>query len=314
MKGHVYIVAPAHAYTGGPTALFQLCHYLSEYFNVDAKIAFTDIRSGEDPVHPNYRKFKCGWLPLQKVEDSPRNLMIFPETLISLSHRFRSSKKAIYWLAVDDFFLSLRSSSKLSRLLLYLLLGIKYRCIPSRLMRNDAAQYISYKEIIKAMKNLELRNFLNEIDLHIAQSEYAKNFLINLGVNKEKIVKLREPLEEEFLNVDVDFAAKQDIVTFNARKAFSIVNNVILKIKERDKAVKIIPLLNVGKEKMIKILSKSKVFIDIGFHPGRDRPAREAAVLGNVVIVNRRGGTIIFKTVQYHTHMHCAVGILCVET
>lgn len=46
---------------------------------------------------------------------------------------------------------------------------------------------------------------------------------------------------------------------------------------------------------MIKILSMSKVFIDIGFHPGRDRPAREAVILGNIVIVNRSGGYRYFQ-------------------
>lgn len=116
MEKIIYIVLPAHVYTGGPTALFQLCYYLNKRFGVDAKIAFINMRRGEDPVHPNYKKFKCKWLPLQEIEDCSRNLIIFPETLANLVGKFRFSRKAIYWLAIDNFFLSQYSGSKISRL------------------------------------------------------------------------------------------------------------------------------------------------------------------------------------------------------
>ena len=50
----IFIAAPAGAYTGGPTALFQLCRELKK-FDIDASIAFYG-RTTEDPVHPNYKK------------------------------------------------------------------------------------------------------------------------------------------------------------------------------------------------------------------------------------------------------------------
>ena len=40
---------------------------------------------------------------------------------------------------------------------------------------------------------------------------------------------------------------------------------------------------------MIKILKKSKIYIDFGNHPGKDRIPREAAILGNCVLVNKNG-------------------------
>jgi len=46
---------------------------------------------------------------------------------------------------------------------------------------------------------------------------------------------------------------------------------------------------------MIEILSKTKIFLDIGFHPGRDRPAREAIVLDNITVVNNHGGYYYFE-------------------
>lgn len=195
---NIYVVAPAHTYTGGPTALFQLCHYLREYFGVNIKMAFINIK-GKNPIHPDYRKFRCKWLPLQRVEDNPRNLIIFPETLTKLMHKFRLSKKAIYWLAVDNFFLTRSHRSKLIRLLLRLL---PMRGVPV----TDIYQYIAHWEIIRSVKDMKLRKFLNSVDLHIVQSRYARNFLISLDVDEEKVIELREPLEEEFLNTNKEIS------------------------------------------------------------------------------------------------------------
>lgn len=296
----IYMVVPAHVYTGGPTALFQLCHYLNKHFGIDARIAFINIREEGNPIHPCYKKFECQWLPLKKVKDDPGNIIIFPETLTNLVDKFRFSKKVIYWLAVDNFFLSRYPTSKISKFLFLVRTFpniLRFLYIPDKriLLWNDYKQYIAYDEIVKVMENGALQEFLSKIDLHIAQSIYARNFLIKLGVDKERIPILREPLEEEFLNAKINYDKKEDIVAFNARKAFSIVDRILSKLKKRNKTLKIIPLMNVGKEGMIKTLGKSKVFVDIGLHPGRDRPPREAAVLGNIVIVNRRGGCYFFE-------------------
>ncbi|MEM1661221.1 MAG: hypothetical protein QXM43_02130 [Desulfurococcaceae archaeon] len=298
----VYIVVPSNVYTGGPTALFSLCHSLVKYFNVDAIIAFTGIKKGLDPVHPNYKKYKCKWIPISKVKDNPKDLLIVPETQTNLLERFKALRKAIYWLSIDNFFLSIHHSSKVSRIASrisfyrdYLIYSLRYCSIPNKMILNDVRYYIACKEISNAINNAnKILSFLDNVDLHIAQSLYAKNFLTNLGINKNKVLLVREPIEEEFLNAHIDFQKKDDIITFNARKAFSIIYRLFSKVKQLDSNVKVIPLMNVGKERMVRILSKSKVFIDIGHHPGRDRPFREAGVLGNIVIVNRSGGYYYF--------------------
>ena len=40
---------------------------------------------------------------------------------------------------------------------------------------------------------------------------------------------------------------------------------------------------------VIEILSRSKIYIDFGFHPGVDHLPREAAILKNCIITNREG-------------------------
>lgn len=291
----IYIVAPANVYTGGPTALFQLCHTLNKYFDVNAVMVFTSLTEGLDPVHPNYRKYNCRWLPISKVEDSPRNLLILPETQPSLLRRFKTLRKVIYWLSVDNFFHSLR---KLRALFFRdaLLYSLRYGWPHYEGLQNDVMHYIASKEALNAVNNpSKILRLIEKVELHIAQSLYSRNFLVKLGVDKDKVLIVREPLEEEFLNANISFENRRDIVAFNARKAFSIVYKALSKMMQQNSNIKIIPLANVGKEGMLRILSNSKVFVDIGLHPGRDRPFREAGLLGNVVIVNRSGGCYYFE-------------------
>lgn len=295
----MYIVTPAGVYTGGPTALFQLCHSLNEYFNVNAIISFTGVKEDVNPVHPNYMGYKCKWIPISKVDDDSRNLLVLPETQTYLLKKFKNLRKAIYWLSVDNFILNHYFSSRVPKILFYkdfFLYVLRYGFTAYRKwMVNDVRHYIACREILNAIdKRDEFLKFLNEVDLHIAQSLYAKNFIIRLGIDESKVCMLREPIEEEFLNTTISFNEKEDVITFNARKSFSIVYRALSKVKLWKKHVTIFALRNIGRENMIKILKKSKVFVDVGHHPGRDRPFREAGALCNVVIINRDGGYYYF--------------------
>lgn len=293
----IYLVAPAGHYTGGPTAIFQLSYYLKKYFDIPVSVAFINVRDGESPVHPNYKKYEVPWTLFSRIRDEEENLVIVPETLTWLLNRFKKVRKAIYWLAVDNFFLSRYFNRRMKTLYFYkdvLAYWLRYRHL-SRHIGNDVRHYISCAEAYNALKDPGLRDFLSNIDLHIAQSIYAKNFLLKLGLTEKRVFLLREPLEEEFIYTDVNIRNKRDVVAFNARKAFSITYEAVSIIKKIVRNVKIIPLLNVGKDGMLRLLSLSKVFIDIGLHPGRDRPPREAGALSNVVIVNKSGGCYHFE-------------------
>ena len=49
------------------------------------------------------------------------------------------------------------------------------------------------------------------------------------------------------------------------------------------------PIENMTPDQVQALLAKSKVYIDFGYHPGKDRIPREAAISGCVVITGRRG-------------------------
>ena len=44
-----------------------------------------------------------------------------------------------------------------------------------------------------------------------------------------------------------------------------------------------------SREDLLNTLIKSKIYIDFGTHPGRDRIPREAVLLGNCILTNRKG-------------------------
>jgi hypothetical protein len=52
-----------------------------------------------------------------------------------------------------------------------------------------------------------------------------------------------------------------------------------------------------SKYQIIELLKSSKVYIDFGNHPGRDRIPREAAILGNCVITNLKGSAGFYNDI-----------------
>jgi len=313
----VYIATPAKAYTGGPTALFQLCNALRRSFNVDSYIAFYNMKSGEDPVHKNYRKFQCPWIPIDKVNDNRDNTLIVPETATYLLPKFRKVKKVIYWLAVDNYILANCLNKKN--------LGFQFIWFYLKNYPSDIFTTIfRYRHYFRFYLNSFYASYVDDIikrgtvyipkaDLHIAQSNYAMNFLEKYAnINYDNIVLVREPIEEEFLTIGkkIDLKRKRNIVVWNSRKAYPIAPKLVELLKKKFVVVR---LDNVGRNNMINILSVSKIFIDIGFHPGRDRPLREAIALGNLVLINDHGGYHFREDSLVPTKfkLQCSLDYLC---
>jgi len=290
----VYIVAPAKVYTGGPTALFQLCHVLRRVFRIDSYMAFYNMELHEDPVHDNYKYFQCPWVSIDDVYDSIDNVIIVPETATFILQKFNNIKKIIYWLAVDNYVLTNCVSKNLKIKFIWFVLknypydlfSLNFKIIKKSYLRFYWNSFCpSY--VIELIKRGEVK--IPRVDLHIAQSNYARIFLEGCHIDKNSIVLINEPIEEEFLNMarKVDLDGKCDVITWNSRKAYPVAFRLAKLLRRR---FKVIDLYNVGKRNMIKVLSISKIFIDIGFHPGRDRPVREAVALGNLALVNDHGG------------------------
>jgi hypothetical protein len=301
----IFVFVPAQYYTGGVTALYQLCKNLNNY--IDTNIAFIDTLSDEkieNYIHQNYLHFRCDHVSQSKVHDSKDHIVVIPESRPDLIAKYKFSKKIIYWLSVDNFLVSISpiSRSIAVKLLYNLISSSRFDLIWffglsifKRFLKNDHT-YI--RLLSNALKGEYYSSFARDktvqippADIHILQSYYVYNFLTNFA-KTSKMFFLHEPLEDDYLNFSFSKDRKEDIVTWNTRKAYPITLKVIKALKKNK--VHVVDLENVGKGNMINILGKSKIFIDIGIHPGRDRPPREAVVLGNIAVVNNHGGCFYY--------------------
>jgi len=286
----VYIIAPAGAYTGGPTALFQLCYALRKN-GVNAIMAFYG-EINDNPVHPNYERYECPWITVNNIKNGKDVTVITPETAINQVNSFTKIKKIVYWLAVDNYVSTIYKPSKLG----FILHIIKnYMFDPyvayAYVTRNIHIYHNAYKaNYIKLLIDKKKISVPHNIDFHLAQSRYAKDFLSSYGIKDDKVIMIHEPLEKEFLSkaTKIKYDEKIDAVAWNARKAYPIAFRLVKMLRKR--GLTVFDLKNLGKDRMIKVLSRTKIFIDIGIHPGRDRPLREAVVLDNIAIINNHGG------------------------
>jgi hypothetical protein len=52
-----------------------------------------------------------------------------------------------------------------------------------------------------------------------------------------------------------------------------------------------------SREQVIDTLKKSKIYIDFGYHPGKDRFPREAALMNNIVITGFTGSAMFYNDI-----------------
>jgi len=78
------------------------------------------------------------------------------------------------------------------------------------------------------------------------------------------------------------------------KKSFSFTRKIIKHASE----IKFVPITNMTRQEVIETLQKTKVYIDFGNYPGKDRLPREAAILGCCVITGKREAAKYFRDVS----------------
>jgi hypothetical protein len=283
----VYIVAPAATSTGGPELLHQLAHHLINDLNIRAYMYYIPS-THSNPIHPAYEDYKVPFV--REIEDEENNLLIVPEVHmgISLLEHFPNIRNAIWWLSVDNFYLSIVFRSKLNFFPQRMINKIWRKLFKFELFDTTSLALKS-----KKFESFELSNFVKKADYHFVQSFYALNFIKNKGINPEKIYYLSDYLNKNFLNIQTDLSKKENIVAYNPKKGLYFTKKIIKSAKD----IKFVPLINMSREEVIKTLQRAKVYIDFGNHPGKDRIPREAAILGCCVITGKRGSAAFFEDV-----------------
>ncbi len=269
----VYVAAPAAGATGGPELLHQLAYHLRNYLNI-ATYMFYYPTNHPNPIHPEYKIYNNPFV--REIEDDKDNILIVPEVKSGLDFlgKYEKIRKIIWWLSVDNFYLSTAQNYK----------------------KNFFSKYDISEIALKKLKiQLNLRKFemIVNVDFHLVQSFYAKEHLEEAGISKEKILYLSDYLNKDFLSIQTDLSKKENIVVFNPKKGFLFTKKII----QAAPNMKFVPLINMTRQQVIETLQKAKVYIDFGNHPGKDRIPREAAILGCCVITGKRGSAAYFEDV-----------------
>ena len=190
------------------------------------------------------------------IKDSKDCLVIFPENLTKYSQRFPKSAKSIFWLSVDNF---------------YPIKGVSF-------IRDIFAKYNIRN---KRLNFKQIKNFT-----HLSQSFYSTSFLKKYGMES---ILIGDYLNDDFFK-EADKAilennVKLDQVCYNPAKGKKYLDYLIKKNID----INFIPIVNMTRHEVIKTLSQSKMYLDLGLHPGKDRIPREAAILGACIATSKFG-------------------------
>lgn len=249
----IYIISPSHVATGGTELLQQLCFYLNKY-NVKSYMYYTEkyIDSAVEIRFKNY------FNPMvDKIEDDSENIIIIPETRIDLLKFYKKAQIYIWWLSVDNYYGSGRRKTDLIHKIVYTLKD-----------RSNSTRF----------KNCQ----------HLVQSEYAKLYLLKEKyIVEENIKMLSDYLNHSFLDKVIEncYGKRKNNILYNPKKGLEFTKLLMSEITEYNW----IPLQNLTPSEMQKLMQESKVYIDFGNHPGKDRIPRETAICGCCVITGRKG-------------------------
>lgn len=76
------------------------------------------------------------------------------------------------------------------------------------------------------------------------------------------------------------------------------------KLIDKSIGIKWIPIENMTTQQVKSLLGNSKVYVDFGNHPGKDRFPREAAIMGCCVITGKRGVQSFIKTFLFQVSLN----------
>lgn len=272
----IYITCPVNMYTGGPTLAHQLCYTLNEQ-GISSKMLYEGvIKKGKSPIHKNYEHFHN---PYEiSIEDTNEDIIIILETKTNLIHKYKNAKKYIWWMSVDNYYVSLLTKFE-------------------RLMRKIGKFSFDISKEMKKKSDFTQKMLSNSAVEHLVQSEYAKLFLEENGVKSEKIHYLTDYIEDEICelaNKNKEIK-RENVVLYNPKKGIEFTKKIMDAM--RNESITFVPLINMTKSEVVDRLCTSKLYIDFGNHPGKDRFPREAVACGCCIITGMRGAAANGKDV-----------------
>lgn len=129
---------------------------------------------------------------------------------------------------------------------------------------------------------------IDGINYHFAQSHYANQHIKHFTGHDSLMLS-------DWIDLDIsDCSNLEDSICVNPAKGADLID-----LFESDNSdLKLIKLRSMSKEQVINCLLSSKIYIDFGHHPGKDRIPREASLCGCVVLVKNSGAAKYYEDVS----------------
>lgn len=268
-KEKIYVVCGAEYKTGGTELLHQLVYSLNNK-GLNAFITYINIKKDSNPINKEFEKYVKEYKTINDIVDDSNSIIILPEIQVKLIDKFKHAKMIVWWLSVDNY------------LKVY---NPKY-----------ALKLVGTKGVIWYIKNAHWRyrvsRIANKINYNLAQSYYAIDFL-NKN-NFKNVNYLSDYISDIYLEQGKSIKKqKEDIILYNPKKGIEFTK----KLMQASKDLKWIPIINMNNEQVLDILQKSKVYVDFGNHPGKDRFPREAAYCGCCILTGKLGSANFYEDV-----------------
>ncbi len=119
--------------------------------------------------------------------------------------------------------------------------------------------------------------------IHIAQSAYAYDFLKKLRI--KRLYKCIDLLNDDFYPEPWGDMERGDHVLYNPAKATPFMKKIIKACPD----IAFRPITGMTRDEVIKAMRGSKLYIDFGEFPGRERLPREAVLCGCCIITSKLG-------------------------
>jgi hypothetical protein len=254
----ILIACPGNSMTAGPEAIHQLAHDLIRLGHNAAVVYFPFSREFKTPQQ--YKKYG---VPIAQYRDVMGDLFIFPEIVTTYALKIRHAQAAIWWMSVNN-----------------------YTCVRYANPWRDKIRYL--KNIAKGLRPIGGLKSLSKLK-HFAQSYYALDFLKVNGIIGQL---LSDPIpiytSDSYLKSlpeKYSGAKRANVILYNPHKGKKTIDLLITNFPQWQ----LIPLIGLNREQLANKFLESKIYVDFGHHPGKDRLPREAAIHGCCVITGLYG-------------------------
>lgn len=265
----VFVFCVAGVVTGGAELLHQLVDVINRNHG-DAYIVYVGRREKRIPEAYSQYQIKVA----DSIEDEENNIIVIFEGYYEAAFTFRKAQIVLWWLSVDHYFIYNRHT--FPELLRYqMTYPQKFETREFLSMCKNALLHPKNRISLRKLRKLN-------VACNAYQSEYAYNFLKQNGFNNLYPLK-------DYINSDnfegVYPERREDIVIYNPKKGYEFTKRLMQAAPD----INWIPIQNMTRLQVIDLMRKAKVYIDFGYHPGKDRLPREAAANGCCVITGKLG-------------------------